>query len=53
MWPFIGSTPGGHTDLRPISSEPVWPKGVQQKKFAKKAASDQIIEQNVTLLMLF
>jgi hypothetical protein len=53
VWPFIDSTPGGHTDLRPVSSEPVWPKGVHRKKISLKATSGQITEQNVTPLMLF
>jgi hypothetical protein len=32
VWPIIDSAPGGHTDLRPMSLEPVWPGGVQPGK---------------------
>jgi hypothetical protein len=26
VWPFIGSAPGHHRDLRQVSLEPVWPQ---------------------------
>ncbi len=32
VWLFIDSAPGGHTDLRPVLLEPVWPGGVQPGK---------------------
>ncbi len=39
IWPAIASAPGGHTNLRPVSLEPVWPEGCHQgKNFLK---SDQ------------
>ncbi len=37
MWPFIDSAPEHHTDLRPVSLEPVWHGGRQRlKKFFEK-----------------
>ncbi len=37
IWPAIDSVPGGHTDMRPVSLEPVEPEGVQcEKNFPEK-----------------
>jgi hypothetical protein len=51
--PAIDSAPGHHTDLRPVSLEPVWPEEVRRKKFSRKVTSGQNNEQIVTRLMLF
>ncbi len=32
VWPAIDSASGGHTYIRPVSLEPVGPKGVQCEK---------------------
>ncbi len=37
VWPTIDSVLGGHTDMRPVSLEPVWQGGEHRiKKFSKK-----------------
>ncbi len=42
----IDSVPGGHTDMRPVSSESIEPEGVQsEKKIFRKVTSGQITEQ--------
>ncbi len=54
VWPAIDSAPGHHTDMRPVSLEPVWPEGVSSEKiFLEKWPVAKLSNKNVMSLMLF
>jgi hypothetical protein len=52
--PAIDSAPGGHTDMRPVSLEPVWPGEVPSGEiFFKKWPVAELPKKKVKPLMLF
>ncbi len=54
VWPFIDSAPGGHTDLRPVSVEPVWHGGGHRLKFSlEKWPVAELLIKKASLPMLF
>jgi hypothetical protein len=54
VWPAIDLAPGGHTDMRPVSLEPVWPGGVPLGEiFFEKWPVAELPKKKVTPLMLF
>ncbi len=53
VWPAIDSAPGGHTDMRPVSLEPVWLEEIPMgKRFPEKLLAAKLLK-TVTPPMLF
>jgi hypothetical protein len=54
VWQAIDSVPGGHTDIRPVSLEPVGPEGVQREKiFPEKWPVVKLPNKYLMPLLLF
>jgi hypothetical protein len=53
VWPTIGSAPGGHTDIRPVSLEAVWPEWVPSVEISfKKWTLAELAKRKITQTML-
>ncbi len=54
VWPAVDSAPRGHTDLRPVSLESIWPEGLQDGQiFFEKLPVAELLKKKFTLPMLF